>query len=279
MIKKLYFYLALFLFTSTVQAATLNVGTNYDDCAICGTSSFYNTLQSSTNFGSVGSIVPDRTFNIQNLGSGFTAANLSSTDIFIASSKESYTAAQATSLYNFVLGGGNLFVYSDFSPTDVANINPVANLFGVVYEDAFEIFAFAVQPGANFVTDGPFSVGSTVTYNRDAVSHITNLGSNAVSVAQENPTSINSALIAEGVLGSGSGAVLFYSDWVTDVFDGGYVNASGRNIILNFFANVSSNSRTEVPEPSSLLLFATAIALLALFRPRKIKSLGGNALT
>lgn len=253
--NKLTILLILFTFSLVTQAATVNVGYNFNDTPL------FNYLDDSNNFGSPGATVPNVSFNRYNLGT-VSAGNLSSNniDIFIASSKLGYSSPQANDLYNFVMTGGNLLIYSDYG--DSANVNIVANKFGVSFQNDWTLYSpFEVQSGVEMVTDGPFAVTGPGGFAGDATSRISDLGSYAKAVTKyADPSTITSqALILPGTLGDNAGSVFFFNDWLQDTFNG-CANVNTRNIILNYFANASEQTSLTgaVPEPSSILLLALA---------------------
>ena len=267
----------VFLSLSCCLADTITVGgvpaSRITSSALFSSNAYYRSLRTSLedNFGP-GKTVSSRSMAFQEVGnsSSFDAADLNGIDVFVAGSKNSYSTAEADALYGFVVAGGNLIVASDYSAGDANHVNVIASKFGVTFQSGWNPnTSFPIQTGAEFVTNGSFGnlAGQSEYTGSNAVSQISSLGSYATAVSLfPSSTIARTALIAPGVLGSGSGAVLFFNDWLADTF-GRNSNANNvtRNVFFNYFSNVSS----QIPEPSTSLLFCLAFAAIGFWKLKK----------
>jgi hypothetical protein len=202
--------------------------------------------------------------------SALTASYLSGVNVlFIAADREGsnvaivpLSAAERAAHASFVLAGGSAILLSDNDLAYTETSNSSNSPFGV---DVTGVLA-GTQTGTvtdptHAITNGPF--GRATGFLADYAGYFDDLGGHVLSLAAFDANSQPGvAVINRGVLGPGSGAVVFFSD--SFPIDRFAASADDRVLTLNAIAFASSGA---VPEPSSLLMLG--LALLGLFDLRR----------
>ena len=157
-----------------------------------------------------------------------TAATLAGTDVFFTGwvPTSSYTAAEKTALYNFVLGGKTLIATTDDTS------HTMVDAFGLTQGDG--------NPEVSQITNGSHPIGREpfsdvrTYYQYGLAGHYPTLGPAGEVGSNTQGTTI--AVIERGVLGPNSGAAIFVAD--VDVFtnDGSGGALVNQYLIKNIFA-------------------------------------------
>jgi hypothetical protein len=183
------------------------------------------------------------------------------------------TASEQTALLNFVLGGGTALIFADNSEFN-ANA-PAANAsllspFGVSVTGTLTGVVNAPILNSTGPLTSPYAVSQFAT---NYPGYFSNTGGGTVLAdLNDNPAEPAIVRFAPGQLGTGSGAVVFFSDSDAMVA-GDSLTSTNLNLILNAFAMTQTadpeiSTDSVVPEPSTLPLVGLALGGLAVIRRR-----------
>jgi hypothetical protein len=178
-----------------------------------------------------------------------SAATLAGTDVFFTGwvGTDTYTEAEKTALYNFVLGGGTLIATTD----DTAHT--MVDAFGLTQGDGGGVPPNQITDLDHPIADGPF--GTVATYEQFFLTgHYPTIGSAHEIGENVNGTTI--AVIERGELGPGSGAAIFVAD--VDVFSSSGGAEVNETLIKNIFAFALPVSTT-YPRPQAANTYRAAL--------------------
>lgn len=189
-----------------------------------------------------------------------TASFLSGVDVLIIAAPAGSTtpitplgAAEQAAMTSFVLAGGSALLLSDNDFQFEAASDSMVGPFGLDADGALVGTVTGTVTASHPVTNGPFGTVTTLSYGFPG--WFPTLGPNAVALASLDANSqISLAAIDHGILGPGSGAVIFFSDSTI-----GAMTGSNLTLVDNALAYA-------VPEPGPLALLGIALVVRQLLR-------------
>ncbi len=171
------------------------------------------------------------------------------------------SAAEQSALFDFVVGGGSLAIFTDNQELDPA----IGDASRASFLDPFglQTTGLSLAPTATIIdtghplVDGPFGTISQLSIFRSG--WYTDLGPYAHAIATEDAFGMTMlAAIERDVIAPGSGRVVFVAD--SNVFDDPFI--SGQILFGNMLPYL-------VPEPGCIVQFSLGMCCLAVFAARR----------